>query len=52
MLIKYVTAALIIAGIVLLYVWSYNLNEKTEKPEDCEDTNCNGCKSPTCKLKK
>jgi len=34
--------------LVFLYVYSYSLNEKTEKPEGCEDTECKGCKTENC----
>ncbi len=48
----YIIAIAIIVGIVLLYVFSYTLNEKTEKPEDCEDIQCSSCSSGNCSHRK
>jgi hypothetical protein len=49
---EYIIAIVIILIIVGLYVWSYTLNEKTEKPEGCEDISCSGCKVDNCASKK
>jgi hypothetical protein len=48
----YVIAIGTIVLIVLVYVWSYNLNEKTKKPEDCEDLECTGCNANNCAHRK
>ncbi|HOO43891.1 MAG TPA: hypothetical protein PKU69_02360 [Bacillota bacterium] len=44
----YIIAIGITIVIVGLYVWSYSVNQKTEKPEDCEDIECSSCKSADC----
>lgn len=49
---EYLIAVIIIVVIVGLYVWSYMLNEKTEKPEGCEDISCSGCKANNCATRK
>lgn len=48
----YVIAIAIVVGIVVLYVFTYNLNEKTDKPEDCEEVSCSSCSSGTCSHRK
>jgi hypothetical protein len=50
--VEYLIAVIIIVVIVGLYVWSYMLNEKTEKPEGCEDISCSGCKVNNCATRK
>lgn len=47
-LLKYVIAIAIIVVIVGLYLWSYAINAKTEKPEGCEDVSCSGCAVDNC----
>ncbi len=48
----YVIAIGTIVLIVVIYVWSYSLNEKTEKPEGCEDLECSGCNANNCANRK
>ena len=48
----YVIAIGVIVLIIVLYVVSYNLNEKTEKPENCEDISCGSCASGSCSHRK
>jgi hypothetical protein len=49
---EYIIAGASIVVIVLIYVYSYKLNEKTEKPEGCEDLECNSCKAKNCSHRK
>jgi len=49
---EYIIAALVIVAVVGIYVWSYSLNQKTEKPEGCEEVSCSGCKVDNCVSKK
>jgi len=49
---KYIIAIVIVVIIVGLYVFSFLLNEKTEKPEGCEDLSCSGCKADNCVTRK
>ena len=49
---EYIIAGIIIVVLVGLYVWSYTLNDKTEKPEGCEDLSCSGCKANNCATRK
>lgn len=48
----YVIAAAVLAALVVIYVITYRLNEKTAIPEGCElpegFSGCGGCKSATC----
>jgi hypothetical protein len=49
---EYIIAAVIIVIVVGIYVGSYALNEKVEKPEGCEDLSCSGCKADNCGSRK
>lgn len=45
---KYIIAIGIIILILFLYIYTYALNEKTAKPEGCEDLECHSCKIDSC----
>lgn len=45
---KYLIAVGIIVVIVIIYVVTYVLNENTDRPEGCEDLECNGCNAKDC----
>lgn len=47
-----VIAVGIIVVLITVYMLSYLLNEKTEKPEGCEDISCSGCKVDNCVSRK
>jgi len=49
---KYLIAIGIVVLIVVIYVVSFMMNEKTEKPEGCEDLSCSGCKVDNCVTRK
>ncbi|MBI9008727.1 MAG: hypothetical protein JEZ05_01740 [Tenericutes bacterium] len=49
---KYIIAVAIIIVFIFLYVYSYKMNEETEKPEGCEDLECNSCKTDSCSHRK
>lgn len=38
----------IFVAIVILYFVTYAINEKTEKPEGCEDLECTSCNARNC----
>ncbi|MBN2540256.1 MAG: hypothetical protein JXB08_01895 [Bacilli bacterium] len=42
----------IIVLVVVIYILSYALNEKTAKPEECEDLECTSCKAADCSHRK
>lgn len=47
-MVKYLVAIGIIVVIIVVYVVTYIMNEKTERPEGCEDLECAGCKAKDC----
>ncbi|MFA7076067.1 MAG: hypothetical protein WC152_05295 [Candidatus Izemoplasmatales bacterium] len=47
-MLKYIIAIAIAIVVVGIYIWSYKLNEKTEKPEGCEEISCSGCNVDNC----
>lgn len=47
-----VIAVGIIVVLITVYMLTYLLNEKTEKPEGCEDISCSGCKVDNCATRK
>ena len=49
---EYVYIALGIALLVGLYMWSYSVNEKCEKPEGTVEADCAACHSSSCKDRK
>ena len=49
---EYIIAISIIVIIVVLYVVTYSINEKTKKPEGCEDLECSGCNAKSCNHRK
>lgn len=49
---EYVFAGLGLAVLVALYMWSYTLNEKCEKPEGAEEQECKSCHSRSCSTRK
>jgi hypothetical protein len=50
--VEYIIPIVIILVVVGLYVLSFVMNEKTEKPEGCEDISCSGCKVDNCATRK
>jgi hypothetical protein len=50
--VEYIIPIVIILIVVGLYILSFVLNEKTEKPEGCEDISCSGCKVDNCATRK
>lgn len=49
---EYVIAIAVIVVIVFLYIFTYSLNEKTDKPEGCEDLECTSCHAKSCSNRK
>jgi len=49
---EYVIAAVIIASFIGLYLWSYSVNQKCDKPEGVEAIDCEGCHASNCKERK
>lgn len=49
---EYLYIALGLAALVGLYMWSYSLNEKCEKPEGTIEADCAACNSRACKDRK
>jgi len=43
-----IIAIAIIVLIIGVYILTYYLNEKTDKPEECIDLECTSCKSQDC----
>ncbi len=42
----------VVIVVVGLYLWSYSLNEKTEKPEGCVEIECHSCHDQSCSNRK
>ena len=49
---EYVLVGLGLALLIGLYIWSYSLNEKCERPEGAELTECKSCHSTSCTTRK
>lgn len=49
---EYIFAGLGLALLVGLYIWSYSMNEKCERPEGAEDQTCHSCHSSSCSSRK
>ncbi len=49
---EYVYGALGLIVFIGLYLWSYTLNQKCEKPEGAEDLECTSCHSTSCSSRK
>ena len=49
---EYIIGIGVIVLIVGLYVFTYKLNTNTEKPEGCEDVECNSCNASNCSHRK
>ncbi|MFO7969233.1 MAG: hypothetical protein ACQERX_00195 [Bacillota bacterium] len=45
---EFVIAGIVLALFIGLYVFTYSLNEKTEKPEGTKAIDCKGCKAINC----
>lgn len=45
---QYILVGLGVAALLGLYLWSYTLNQNTEKPEGTEDISCKGCNATSC----
>jgi len=51
-MIEYVLVGLGLALLIGLYMWSYTLNEKCERPEGAELTECKSCHAHNCSARK
>lgn len=51
---EYLLGALLLVGLIGLYILFYLLNKKTPKPEGCEhlEENCEGCQITSCSNRK
>jgi hypothetical protein len=49
---EYIIAGGVLALLVVLYLWSYALNEKCEKPEGAEEQECQSCHARNCSARK
>jgi hypothetical protein len=49
---EYIIGVVIIVAVIGIYVWTYSLNQKIEKPEGCEEVSCSGCKVDNCVSRK
>jgi hypothetical protein len=49
---EFVYAAIGLTVFIGLYLWSYRLNEKCEKPEGTEDLECKSCHAQNCSARK
>jgi hypothetical protein len=49
---EYIIAGGVLALLVVLYLWSYALNEKCEKPEGSEEQECQSCHARNCSARK
>ena len=45
---EYLIGGLVLVVFIGLYVFTYSLNKKTEKPEGVKAIDCKGCKALNC----